>query len=96
VLKTDAQKAQLQMKLAEMDEHLGKTDLAEADLRAELLLTKDAAQRKAISTHLATLTGASAQEAKNASRRPAIKDDLQQSVVVRPRLTVAAPARTGP
>jgi hypothetical protein len=96
VLKTDAQKAQLEMKLAEMDEHLGKTDLAEADLRAELLLTKDAAQRKAISTHLATLTAASAQEAKNASRRPAIKDDLQQSVSVRPRLTAAVPARSAP
>jgi hypothetical protein len=93
---TDAQKAAFELKLAEMDEHLGKFDLAIEDLRSARSLTKDAAQQKSLDARVAALVATSAREAKNASRRPLIKDELQQSVVVRPRLTAAAPVRTEP
>jgi len=90
-LGTDTQKAQFEMKLAEMDEHLSKTDLAAEDLRAARSLTSDAAQKKAIGVRVAAFEAASAREIKNASRRPVIKDELQQSVVVRPRLLAIRP-----
>jgi len=98
-LATDAQKVQFDMNLAEMDEHLGKTDLTMADLRAAQSLTSDTAQKKAIGVRASALEAASAREIKNASRRPVIKDELQQSVMVRPRLAAippAAPARSMP
>jgi len=95
VLGTDAQKMQFELKLAEMDEHLGKTDLAAEDLQAAIQLTKDAAQKKTLNMRVKALQATSAREAMNANRRPVIKDDLQQSVVVLPRLT-AAPEKVTP
>jgi hypothetical protein len=93
-LKTDAQKFVFGMKLAEMDEHLGRIDLAAEDLRAAMALTKDAAQKKTLSGRVAALQAISARDAKNAERRPVIKDELLQSVVVRPRPTAQTPAQT--
>jgi hypothetical protein len=83
------------MKLAEMDEHLSKSDLAAEDLRAAQSLTSDAAQKKAIGVREAVLEAASAREIKNANRRPVIKDELQQSVVVRPRIVAIRPVTPG-
>jgi hypothetical protein len=94
VLATDAQKAAFEVKLAEMDEHLGKIDLAVSDLQVALARTTDAAQKKVLSGRVASHQTASARNAENATRRPAITDELQQSVVVRPRLTIAAPGQT--
>jgi transcriptional regulator with XRE-family HTH domain len=95
-LGTDAQKAAFEMRLAEMDEHLGNIDLAVSDLQSALALTKDAAGKKLLSGRVAALKAESVREAQNGSRRPQIKDELQQSVVVRPRLTAQAPARSVP
>jgi len=95
-LGTDAQKAAFEMKLAEMDEHLGNIDLAVSDLQSALALTKDAAEKKSLSGRVAALKAESVREMQNGSRRPQIKDELQQSVVVRPRLTAQAPARMAP
>jgi len=96
VLATDAQKAAFEMKLAEMDEHLGQMNLAVSDLQAALARTTDAAQQKVLNGRITSLQAATAREAENTIRRPAIKDELQQSVVVRPRLMAQAPARSEP
>jgi len=96
VLGTDAQKAAFELKLAEMDEHLGKVDLAVQDLQAARALTTDVAQQKTLDARVSVLQATSAKEAKNTSRRPAIKDELQQTVVVRPRLTASASVEVAP
>jgi len=93
-LQTDAQKFAFEIKLAEMDEHLDKIDLAVGDLHGARSLVKDAAQKKPLDARIAALTEASTREAQNAERRPAIKDDLQLTTIVRPRLTSEAPAQT--
>jgi hypothetical protein len=95
-LGTDEQKVAFEVKLAEMDEHLGKIDLAVQDLQVARALTPDAAQQKTLDARLSTLQATSAREAKNAKRRPTVKDELQQTVVVRPRLTASAPAEVAP
>jgi hypothetical protein len=45
---------------------------------------------------VAVLKAGVARETENATRRPVIKDELQQSAMVRPRLTASAPARMTP
>jgi tetratricopeptide (TPR) repeat protein len=93
-LGTDTQKIAFELMLSEMDEHLGKIDASVQDLESAQSLMKDAAQRQALNTRISVLRATSARDAENASRRPAIKDELALTVVVRPRL--AAPARRTP
>ena len=51
----------------------------------------DAAQKKAFDQRVAVLAGSFGQRSEERDRRPVVKDELQQSVVVRPRLTAATP-----
>jgi transcriptional regulator with XRE-family HTH domain len=95
-LRTDEEKVQLEMKLSEMDERLGNMDLALEDLQAARARTTDTAQKKILGGRASALQSAIARDAENTGWRPVIKDELLQSVVVRPRLTGAASARVGP
>ena len=86
VFQTDAQRTSFALALDEMDEALGKPELAQQDLQMARRLTTDATQKAALTTRLKAIEQHIANEQENANRRPVIQTSLDQQVVVRPRL----------
>jgi replicative superfamily II helicase len=88
-ISSDAQKLEFVMKLAEMDEHLGQDAVLMQDLQAAKSLTTDAAEKAKLDARMASLQRRMDVEHQNAQRRPGIQKQVEQTVLVRPRVMLA-------
>ena len=90
---TDAEKVALARLIAQVYEDAGNLESAMAYLKLGAYLEKDSKLHADLESHASRLQAALALEAENASRRPHIQSGLNQSGVVRPRLSAAEFAR---
>jgi hypothetical protein len=88
-LKSDAEKLALSAQIAQVYERSGRLANALPYLRLEAWLQKDAVAREELKTHIEQIQKSLALDVQNAQRRPEIRRALDQSNLIRPRLTKA-------
>ena len=82
---SDRERAAIAESLAAAAERLDDLDAAQAHLRAAISLTPQG-QNDALNQKLSALTAEQDRRTENAARRPAIKNIIEQSQIVRPRI----------
>ena len=92
-LSDNAQKSALLLAVAEADAHLDAPGEEMQELNAAALWMKDAAEKKKVEARVKVIQARMDVEQKNAGRRPVIQPGVEQTVVVRPRLTMAEVSR---
>ena len=75
--------------LATMEEHTAQEQQAIRDLQTAALLTDDKAQTLKIEGRIQVLQYRLTMQQENATRRPVIQKSVEQTVLVRPRLTAS-------
>lgn len=88
-LRSDAEKLALSVQIAQVYERSGRLANALPYLRLEASLQKDAVAREELKTHIEQIQKSLALDVQNAQRRPEIRRALDQSNLIRPRLTKA-------
>ena len=86
-LPDDAAKLKLMLAVAAVEEHQGNLVSAEQDYAAAAELASSSTETAAYKAHAKTLADALALAAENNARRPVVQDSIEQTVLVRPRLT---------
>jgi len=76
--------------LATMEEHLAQEQQAIKDLQTAALLTEDNAQKLKIESRIHGLQERLTIRQENATRCPVIQKSVEQTVLVRPRLTASS------
>jgi len=84
-----AEKHDFVLMLATMEEHTAQEQQAIRDLQTAALLTDDKAQTLKIEGRIQVLQDRLTMQQENATRRPVIQKSVEQTVLVRPRLTAS-------
>jgi cellulose synthase operon protein C len=86
---SQAEKHDFVLMLATMEEHLAQEQQAIRDLQTAASLTDDKAQKLKIESRIHGLQERLTIQQENATRRPVIQKSVEQTVLVRPRLTAS-------
>jgi len=86
---SQAEKHDFVLMLATMEEHLAQEQQAIRDLQTAALLTDDKAQALKTESRIHILQERLTIQQENATRRPVIQKSIEQTVLVRPRLTAS-------